>query len=149
MKAASEKPNPEMVFAQAEADKVRAGIVKTLTDAKVKTIDMGLKDDRERDKLDVELAVKAAELETKGAELDQNLVQMEIDATRPEEEKSSTENIPEPAPPLFPSMEPLPEAGGAPVPAGPGNAPSASPGPAPGLLPPKLDLPAGLWAGWR
>jgi hypothetical protein len=138
MKAASEKPNPEMVFAQAEADKVRAGIVKTLTDAKVKTIDMGLKDDRERDELDAKIAIEAAKLEATGQQLDQDAVQMAIDAERPEAEKSSTEEIPEPAPPMFPSMEPPPpleEAGGVPAPAPPSRA-----------LPPKLDLPTNFGA---
>ena len=128
-----------MVFAQAEADKVRATIVKALTDAKVKTIEMGLKDDRERDKLDAEIAIKGAEIGTKGVELDQNAIQMAIDATRPEEAKASTDEIPTPTPPMFPSMgpqEPLqsPEAqSGGPVPARtrkraqrPAKAPSAA-----------------------
>jgi hypothetical protein len=106
LQAKSQAPNPEMVYAQAEADKVRASIVKALTDAKVKTIDMGLKDDRERDKLDAEVAVKAGELAVKGYELDQNTVQMAIDAVRPEAEKASTDAIPEPTPPMFPSMGP-------------------------------------------
>jgi hypothetical protein len=102
----SAAPNPEMVYAQAEADKVRASIVKALTDAKVKTIDMGLTDDRERDKLDAEIAFKAGDLAVKGVELDQNAIQMAIDALRPEAEKASTDAIPEPTPAMFPSMEP-------------------------------------------
>ena len=110
MQAASQKPNAEMVYAQAEADKVRAQIVKILTDARVKTLEMGLKDDRERDKLDAgSPLIAAAELQTKGAELDQDAIQMAIDATRPEEEKASTEGIPKPMPPCFlqePSEQP-------------------------------------------
>ena len=150
MQAAAQKPNAEMVFAQAEADKVRATIVKALTDAKVKTIEMGLKDDRERDKLDAEIAIKGAEIGTKGVELDQNAIQMAIDATRPEEAKASTDEIPTPTPPMFPSMgpqEPLqpPEpSGGGPVPPAPGNAPSGPPRPLAPPLPPKLDLPPGF-----
>jgi hypothetical protein len=151
LQAQSQKPNPEMVYAQAEADKVRASIVKALTDAKVKTIDMGLKDDRERDKLDADIAVKAGELAVKGYELDQNAVQMAIDATRPEAEKSSTEEIPEPS--VFPSMSPeegglLPPAS-APVPGGPPTPPTANPRP-PGAppvkppIPPALNLPPGF-----
>ena len=135
-----------MVLAQAEADKVRAQIVKTLTDAKVKTIEMGLKDDLERDELDVKIMIEGAELETEGAQLDQNAVQMAIDATRPEEEKSSTENIPEPGPPIFPALEPPQslEPPGAPSgPPGPQNAPAPLLRP-PGGLPPKLDLPQGF-----
>src|SRR3954463_6035426 len=142
LKAQSEKPDANMVLAQAEADKVRAQIVKTLTDAKVKTIEMGLKDDLERDKLDADIAIKGGELATKGFELDQNAVQMAIDATRPEAEKSSTENIPEPGPPMFPPPEPI-------VPPDQPGAPPGPPGPPAPLLkvpgaPPKLDLPQGL-----
>jgi len=94
--AAAQKPNAEMVYAQAEADKVRAQIVKILTDARVKTLDMGLKDDRERDKLDQEAIIAAADLQTKGAQLDLDAIQMAVDATRPEEEKATTEGIPKP-----------------------------------------------------
>jgi hypothetical protein len=137
LQAKSQAPNPEMVYAQAEADKVRASIVKALTDAKVKTIDMGLKDDRERDKLDAEIAVKAGELAVKGYELDQNTVQMAIDAVRPEAEKASTDEIPEPTPPMFPSMGPqdalLPPG----APPGPGGAPTPPAGPpGPPVAPP-------------
>jgi len=136
LKQQSEKPNADMVYAQAEADKVRAQVVKTLTDARVKTIEMGLRDDRERDKLDVEIATKGAELQTKGAELDQQAVQMAIDATRPEEAKASAEDIPKPP------MEPF---GGPPGPLQPPEGvpqPSGPPGPSAGLLPPKLAMPA-------
>src|SRR3954465_1173770 len=148
LQAKSQAPNHEMVYAQAEADKVRASIVKALTDAKVKTIDMGLKDDRERDKLDAEVAVKAGELAVKGYELDQNTVQMAIDAVRPEAEKASTDAIPEPPPPMFPSMGPQdallppgapPGSGGAPTPsAGPPGPPVAPP------VPPPISLPQGF-----
>jgi len=142
LKAQSEKPDANMVLAQAEADKVRAQVVKILTDAKVKTIDMGLKDDLERDKLDADIAIKAGELATKGFELDQNAVQMAIDATRPEAEKASTENIPEPGPAMFPQPEPVvpPDVPAVPPgPPGPQNAPAPLLRP-PGA-PPKLDLP--------
>jgi len=136
LKQQSEKPNAEMVFAQAEADKVRAQVVKTLTDARVKTIEMGLKDDRERDKLDAEIGIKGAEIQTKGAELDQAAIQMAIDATRPEEAKASADEIPKPP------MEPF---GGPPGPLQPPEGvpqPSGPPGPSAGLLPPKLAMPA-------
>ena len=106
MQAASQKPNAEMVFAQAEADKVRSGIVKMLTDARVKITEMGLKDDRERDELDAKIAIEAGKLGVQGAELDQNAIQMAIDATRPEEEKADADSVPTPTPPMFPSMAP-------------------------------------------
>jgi hypothetical protein len=137
LKAASEKPNAEMVYAQAEADKVRAQVVKTLTDAKVKMTEMGLKDDRERDKLDAEIAIKGAEIQTKGVELDQAAVQMAIDATRPEEAKSDTTDIPKADTSSFAPQE-LQEP--PPAPAAP---PAAPQGPA-GLLPPKLAVPGAL-----
>jgi hypothetical protein len=140
LKAQSEKPNADMVIAQAEADKVRAQVVKTLTDARVKTVEMGLKDDRERDKLDAEIFIKGADLQTKGAELDQNAVQMAIDATRPEEVKSSADDIPKP--PMAPSgvqepVQPQGPLGGVPQPAGPPQ-PSRLVAAA---LPPNLNLP--------
>jgi hypothetical protein len=154
LQAQSQKPNPEMVYAQAEADKVRASIVKALTDAKVKTIDMGLTDDRERDKLDAEIAFKAGELAVKGYELDQNTIQMAIDAVRPEAEKASTDAIPEPTPAMFPSMEPqdallppgapkAPESQPAPSAANPGAPPLRPP------VPPALNLPPGFGIGPR
>jgi len=142
----SQAPNPEMVYAQAEADKVRASIVKALTDAKVKTIDMGLKDDRERDKLDVEIATKAGELAVKGFELDQNAVQMAIDAIRPEAEKASTDTIPEPTPEMFPTMG---DQGGLPVnsaaqPPTPGGPPKPMSPPIKPPVPPPISLPQGF-----
>ncbi len=137
MVAASQKPNAEMVYAQAEADKVRAQIVKILTDARVKTLDMGLKDDRERDKLDQEALIAAAELQLQGGQLDLDAVQMAVDATRPEEEKASTEDIPDPQAFAPASIEPPP------VPTPPPT-PGASPAAPPGILPPRLELPQGF-----
>jgi hypothetical protein len=140
LKAAGEKPNADMVYAQAEADKVRAQVVKTLTDAKVKVVEMGLKDDLERDKLDADIAIKGAEIETKGAQLDQDAVQMAIDATRPEAAKSSAEGIPEPPTDSFAPQEPVqPQEppGGVPQ-------PPQAPQPSQGLLPPKLAVPGAL-----
>ena len=146
--AQSQKPNPDMVYAQAEADKVRAQVVKALTDAKVDTIRMGLEDDRKRDELDAKIAIEGAKLGVEGAQLDQNAIQMAIDATRPEEAKSSTEEIPDPdmmpfAPPPGPLAEP-PGQIGAPPPGGPENASSGPPRPLAPPLPPKLDLPPGF-----
>jgi len=137
MAAAAQKPNAEMVYAQAEADKVRAQVVKILTDARVKTLDMGLKDDRERDKLDQEALIAAAELQLQGGQLDLDAVQMAVDATRPEEEKASTEGIPEPQAFAPAPTEPPPVLTPPPV-------PGASPAAPPGILPPRLELPQGF-----
>lgn len=141
LKAQSEKPDPNMVLAQAEADKVRAQIVKTLTDAKVKVVQMGLEDDLGRDELDAKIAIEAGKLAGVGVELDQNAIQMAIDATRPEAEKASPADIPEPGPPMFPTMEPSVPPPTAGLPPGPPPAPLIRP---PGHMPPKLDLPVGF-----
>jgi len=141
LKAQSEKPDPNMVLAQAEADKVRAQIVKTLTDAKVKTIEMGLKDDVQRDELDAKIAIEGAKLDSVGSQLDQDAIQMAIDATRPEEAKADTKNIPEPGPPMFPTMDPAQPLE---PPAGPPGAPPEPLIRPPGREPPKINLPAGF-----
>jgi hypothetical protein len=147
MKAAAEKPNADMVIAQAEADKVKATTVKALLDAKVDMTKMGLEDDRKRDELDAKIAIEGAKVAATGIELDQAAVQQQIDATRPEEEKSDTSVIPTPGPPMFPSLGPQ----DAPQPsAAPGQPPGAqgAPGPAQAALqahlPPQLSLPPGL-----
>src|SRR4029079_16712257 len=100
-----------------------------------------------RDELDAKIAIEGSKLGVQGAQLDQDAIQMAIDATRPEEEKSSTEQIPTPGPPRFPSLGPqdAPAAPGAPGQPGMAQAAPAAPqGPAKAFLPPKLDLPARL-----
>lgn len=57
-----QKEDPQMVYAKAEADKVRAQVVKILTDARVKVEDLTQTDDRDRDKFQGEQLLKAAEL---------------------------------------------------------------------------------------
>jgi hypothetical protein len=65
------KEDPNMVLAKAEADKVRAEIIKILADARVKSEDMVMKDDRERDKFEGEAFLKAADIDAKyGASVD-------------------------------------------------------------------------------
>jgi hypothetical protein len=67
----SKKEDPALVLAKAEADKVRAEVVKTLTDARVKTEDLSLKDDRERDNNEANSMLKAWEIDAKyGAAVD-------------------------------------------------------------------------------
>jgi hypothetical protein len=145
--AQSQKPNADMVIAQAEADKVKATTVKALLDAKVDMTKMGLEDDRKRDELDAKIAIEGAKVAATGIQLDQDAVQQQIDATRPEEEKSNTDVIPTPGPPMFPSLGPqdTPPAPGAP---GVPGAPGAPSGPAQTALaahlPPQLNLPPGL-----
>ena len=65
------KEDPNMVLARAEADKVRAEVVKTLAQARTATEEMGLKDDRERDKFEGDQMLKAADIDAKyGAAVD-------------------------------------------------------------------------------
>jgi hypothetical protein len=71
MQAIQQKENPEMVYAKAEADKVRAQVIKILTDARVNVEDMTQKDDRDRDKTEGDQMLKAAEIDARyGAQVD-------------------------------------------------------------------------------
>ena len=71
-----QKEDPNLVLAKAEADKVRAQVVKTLTDARVKTEDVSLSDDRERDKVEGDQMLKAMEIDAKyGAAVDTAAIQ--------------------------------------------------------------------------
>jgi hypothetical protein len=150
MQAQSEKPNPDMVIAQAEADKVKSATVKALIDAKVKTTQMGLEDDRKRDELDAKIAIEGAKVAATGVQLDEQAIQAEIDATRPEAEKSSTDEIPTPGPPMFSSLAPHEPMDAVQAPKAPMQPPTPqdAPGPAQAklqaLLPPQLNLPEGL-----
>ncbi len=70
------KEDPNIIFAKAEADKVRAEIVKILADARVKTEEMTLKDDASRDKTEGDQMLKAAEIDAKyGAAVDTAAIQ--------------------------------------------------------------------------
>jgi len=74
--ATAAKENPEMVYAKAEADKVRAQMIKLLTDARVKTEDVAVSDDRERDKFEGDQMLKAFEIDAKyGAAVDTAAIQ--------------------------------------------------------------------------
>jgi hypothetical protein len=71
-----QKEDPNLVLAKAEADKVRATIVKILSDARVKTEDLSLTDDRERDKTEGDQMLKAADIDAKyGASVDTAAIQ--------------------------------------------------------------------------
>lgn len=76
MQQQAAKEDPNIIFAKAEADKVRAEIVKILADARVKTEDMTLKDDASRDKTEGDQMLKAAEIDAKyGAAVDTAAIQ--------------------------------------------------------------------------
>jgi hypothetical protein len=125
MTSISQKEDPNLVLAKAEADKVRAQIVKTLADARVKTEDLTLADDRERDKFQVDQLLKAAEIDAKyGAAIDTAAMAALWSAPR---------TAPNPAGPTASG-----EGGAAPLPPGAEPAPAAGPGPVPG---PRPELP--------
>lgn len=114
------KEDPNMIYARAEADKVRAEVVKTLADARVKTEDLSLKDDRERDKFEGDQMLKAAEIDARyGAAVDTAAIRTLWAAPR----APITPNGPGDSgmPGVLPSS---PEAGAVPPPAG---APASGP----------------------
>ena len=83
-----QKPNAEHGLCSGRGRQGPGGDRQDAHRRRVKITEMGLKDDRERDELDAKIAIEAGKLGVQGAELDQNAIQMAIDATRPEEEKS-------------------------------------------------------------
>lgn len=71
MQAIQQKENPEMVYAKAEADKVRASVIKLLTDSRVKVEDLSMTDDRERDRDEAKALLEAAKIDAQyGAQVD-------------------------------------------------------------------------------
>ncbi len=78
------KEDPNMVLARAEADKVRAQVVDTLANARTKTADLELNDDRERDKNEGNQMLKAAEIDARyGAAVDTAAIRALWTAPRP------------------------------------------------------------------
>jgi hypothetical protein len=83
MEAQQTKEDPNMIYAKAEADKVRAQVIKILTDARVKSEEMSLSDDRERDKFEGDQMLKAADIDAKyGAQVDTAAIQALWNAVR-------------------------------------------------------------------
>lgn len=58
-------PTPEEMLAQVQMESIRADIQKKAADLELQREDMLRKDDRERDKLDADMMIKAAEIEAK------------------------------------------------------------------------------------
>jgi hypothetical protein len=126
-----QKEDPQMVYAKAEADKVRAQVVKILTDARVKVEDLTQKNDRERDKNEGDQLLKAAELIGKFMIPDPTAsLQAQWDVERQ---------------PATPGAAPTPGGeAGPPLPGAAGAAPSAALGaPKPGGEPPMPEMPLG------
>ena len=134
-----QKEDPQMVYAKAEADKVRATIVKILADARTKVEDLYLKDDRERDSNESSALLKAAEIDAKyGAAVDTAAIRSLWSAPRvPPTQAGIGDGSGGPgAPGAPPEGPPLPGAPGAP----PGG--MGAPGPLP-KLPQRTALGAG------
>lgn len=125
-----QKEDPNMVLARAEADKVRAQVVKTLADARVTTEDMGLKDDRDRDKFEGDQMLKAAEIDARyGAAVDTASIKALWGAQRmPPGDPGASEGM----------------AGGMPPQPGAGMDPAAAGMPTPGPKTPPLPLRSAL-----
>jgi hypothetical protein len=76
MEQQQNKEDANLIFAKAEADKVRAQVIKTLTDARISAEEMTLKDDRERDKVEGDQMLKAADIDAKyGVQVDKAMIQ--------------------------------------------------------------------------
>ena len=58
-------PTPEQMLAQVQMEAIRADIQKKAAELELQREEMLRKDDRERDKLDADLMIKAAEIEAK------------------------------------------------------------------------------------
>jgi hypothetical protein len=59
------QPSPEQILAQVQAQSIQADIQKKAAELELQREEMLLKDDRERDKIDAEVMIKAAEIEAK------------------------------------------------------------------------------------
>jgi colicin import membrane protein len=59
------QPTPEEMLSQVQMEAIRADIQKKAAELELQREDMLRKDDRERDKLDADLMIKAAEIEAK------------------------------------------------------------------------------------
>jgi hypothetical protein len=128
-----QKEDPQMVYAKAEADKVRAQVVKILTDARVKVEDMSQSDDRERDKFQGDQILKAIELMAKFLIPDPTA---QLQAQWDTERQPAASSAPSSGPPSMPGQPP---GAALPLPEGPAG---AAPGPMPEGLP--NGAPAGL-----
>lgn len=58
-------PSPEQILAQVQAQSIQADIQKKAAELELQREEMLLKDDRERDKIDADVMIKAAEIEAK------------------------------------------------------------------------------------
>lgn len=84
-------PSPEQILAQVQVQAIQADIQKKAAELELQREEMMRKDDRERDKLDAEVMIKAAEIEAKyGAQVNtaqiDAMIQRDREATRQQAE---------------------------------------------------------------
>lgn len=84
-------PSPEQILAQVQVQAIQADIQKKAAELELQREEMMRKDDRERDKLDADLMIKAAEIEAKyGAQVNvaqiEAMIQRDREATRQQAE---------------------------------------------------------------
>ena len=81
--AENEKPSPEEMLAQVQMESIRADIEKKAADLQLQREKMLRDDDRQRDKLDADIALRAAEIKAKhGAQIDTALIRADLERDR-------------------------------------------------------------------
>lgn len=70
------------LFLEAEQAKVQADMQKHQSDQQLKVVELQMEDDRERDKFEAELILKAADLEQKGTKVDLDLIKITMERER-------------------------------------------------------------------
>ena len=108
-------PSPEEVLAQVQAQSIQADIQKKAAELELQREEMLRKDDRERDKIDADVMLKAAEIEAKyNTQVNTANIQAMMQRDR-EFMKQAMQPAPAPAPTPMPAPEPAPM----PMPEGP------------------------------
>lgn len=117
-------PSPEEILAQVQAQSIQADIQKKAAELELQREEMLRKDDRERDKLDADMMIKAAEIEAKyGAQVntaniqalmqrDREFVKQQGELQRAAAQAAAAPPAPAPAPEPTPQqMPPMPPEG--------------------------------------
>ena len=108
-------PSPEEILAQVQAQSIQADIQKKAAELELEREEMLRKDDRERDKIDADIMLKAAEIEAKyNTQVNTASIQAMMQRDR-EFMKQAMQPAPAPAPAPMPAPEPAPM----PMPEGP------------------------------
>lgn len=101
-------PSPEEILAQVQAQSIQADIQKKAAELELEREEMLRKDDRERDKIDADIMLKAAEIEAKyNTQVNTASIQAMMQRDR-EFMKQAMQPAPAPAPAPMPAPEPAP-----------------------------------------